>query len=335
MRPSFYCQLFNSPFADPGLLVQFAFQKRSLLFDLGDLSAVPAADLLKADHIFVSHTHMDHFIGFDQILRIFLGRPKHLHLYGPAGFLKNVSGKLTGYTWNLVRNYEEALVIEVTEIEGECKRTQIFDCRRSFQPSGSPKVEPAGDFLYQEPSFKVYSVFLNHEIPCMAFCLQENYHINIIKNQMDSLGITVGPWLKEFKKLLHADADPATELLVPLPLSGREYRTFTIDELRTKIVRISRGQKIAYVTDAIYNDANADKIVAISRGADHLFIEAPFLEKDRDIAQAKYHLTARQAGRIARAAGVQKMTVFHHSPRYSGAGNLLQEEARQAFEGLI
>ena len=56
-------------------------------------------------------------------------------------------------------------------------------------------------------------------------------------------------------------------------------------------------------------------------------------EKDREIAREKYHLTARQAGAIARQAGAKQVTVFHFSPRYSGSGDLLAREALEAYEG--
>ncbi len=335
MRPSFHCQLLNSPFADPGMLVHLAFQKRSLLFDLGDLSAVPAADLLKVDHIFVTHTHMDHFIGFDQILRLFLGRSKRLHLYGPKGFLKNVAGKLSAYTWNLVRNYEEALELEVSEIEGDRKITQTFNCSEGFKPSSLPQVQDIDKVLHQEQALSVSAVILDHQIPCLSFNLQERFHINILKSQLEELCLGIGSWIKSFKKLLYAGADPSTEIRVPSSLPNQQPQTFTVEELSTKVARISRGQKIAYVTDAIYTPANEEKIISLSHGADHLFIEAAFLDKDREIAQAKYHLTARQAGLIARKACVRKVTVFHFSPRYTDTGNLLAAEAQMAFEGLI
>ena len=103
MRPSFTPRLINNPFSDPGMFVPFLFEKRALMFDLGDLHALSPKDLLKVTHVFVTHSHMDHFIGFDILLRPFLGREKRLHLYGPPGFLNNVEGRLAGYTWNLVR----------------------------------------------------------------------------------------------------------------------------------------------------------------------------------------------------------------------------------------
>ena len=55
------------------------------------------------------------------------------------------------------------------------------------------------------------------------------------------------------------------------------------------------------------------------------------LEKDREIARKKYHLTAMEAGEIAREAGVKNMELFHFSPRYEGNSLELQKEAYEAF----
>ena len=106
MRPSFHPRLINGPFDDPGLFIPFLFQKRALIFDLGDIQVLQAGDLLKISHAFISHTHMDHFIGFDRLLRHMLGRGVRLALFGPAGFFNHVAGKLAGYAWNLVDNYK-------------------------------------------------------------------------------------------------------------------------------------------------------------------------------------------------------------------------------------
>ena len=81
----------------------------------------------------------------------------------------------------------------------------------------------------------------------------------------------------------------------------------------------------------MYNESNAQKIVELVKNSDHLFIEASFLEEDRDIAEKKCHLTARQAGLIAGMAKVKQMTPFHFSPRYQGQGHILEKEAMDAY----
>lgn len=333
MRPSFQPRLINGPFDDPGLLVHRTLRKQALLFDLGDLAALAPSDLLKISHVFVSHTHMDHFIGFDQLLRALLGRNKTLHLFGPSGFIDNVAGKLSAYTWNLVHNYAEALTLEVTQIEDHRRVSGTFDCRTGFRPCQERIQTPYSDIVYQTPSLSVSTAILDHQIPCLAFSLQEHFHVNILKSQLEAMGLSVGPWLSTFKNLLFRDADPATEIQVPVEFPEAMLKSYRLDELSGRIARISRGQKIAYVSDAHYSPTNAEKIVALARGADHLYIEAAFLESEKEIAHNKYHLTASQAGLLARRAKVKQMTIFHHSPRYFNQAHLLNEEARQAFEG--
>jgi ribonuclease Z len=77
-------------FGDPAPFVPFASRRRALFFDLGNLSPLAPRDLLKISHIFVSHTHMNHFVGFDALLRLLPGRGRTIHLRGPAGFRDKV-----------------------------------------------------------------------------------------------------------------------------------------------------------------------------------------------------------------------------------------------------
>ena len=96
---------------------------------------------------------------------------------------------------------------------------------------------------------------------------------------------------------------------------------------------VSRGQKLAYVVDARYDEENEAKIVGLAQGADIFYCEAPFLDQDAKKAFERYHLTARQAGIMARKAGVRELVVFHFSPRYTGLGNQIAAEAQAAFQG--
>jgi ribonuclease Z len=107
------------------------------------------------------------------------------------------------------------------------------------------------------------------------------------------------------------------------------------EELARQIAIISPGQKITYITDTLYSESDAAKMIELAKDSDHLFIEAAFLDKDNDLARQKRHLTARQAGEIAAAAHAKQLTVFHFSPRYTGLENLLLEEAEYAFNNTF
>ncbi|MFW5908760.1 MAG: MBL fold metallo-hydrolase, partial [Desulfosalsimonas sp.] len=128
------------------------------------------------------------------------------------------------------------------------------------------------------------------------------------------------------------DIDPETRFEVPARFcSGFGPAEFRLSELSDRLAILNRGKKLAYITDAAFHAKNVEKIIKLARNADHLFIEAAFLEKDKDIADRKKHLTAVQAGRIAAEAGVKRYTLFHFSPRYSGCYEELEKEAAESF----
>ena len=82
MRPLLHACLLNGREGDPALYIETLFEKHAILFDLGDLSNLPPRKIHRLEHIFVSHTHIDHFIGFDRLLRVLAGRQKTLTFMG-------------------------------------------------------------------------------------------------------------------------------------------------------------------------------------------------------------------------------------------------------------
>ena len=333
MKPSFHPRLLNDPFSDPGLFVPFLFEKRALMFDLGELSSLSPRDILKITHIFVTHTHMDHFIGFDHLLRIFLGREKELHIFGPPDFFGHVEGKLAGYAWNLVDESAYKFSLKVTEVHSDRILTKIYSCRDRFRPKKNYTGEPFSGTLLKEPWFYVETALLDHRIPCLGFSLVENFSVNIIKESLKGLGLPVGPWLNRFKQALHEKWDRKSEFFVTWEEGDKIVREkrYVLDDLAKKIARISPGQKITYITDIIGSPENREKVLSLARKADHLFIEAAFLDCDKELARKKYHLTVREAGELAKSAGAKQFTLFHFSPRYNYRAEEMEKEAMGAF----
>ncbi|MBU0987826.1 MAG: ribonuclease Z [Proteobacteria bacterium] len=335
MRPSFLPRLVNGPFDDPALFVPFVFEKRAVLFDLGDIHSLSARNTLKISHIFVTHAHMDHFIGFDRLLRLFLGRDQTLYIYGPEGFMANVEGKLAGYSWNLVQNYQNRFSLKVTEVRPAHLLQKEYLCQNRFLQAQPASRQPFSGILLEEPALTVHADLLDHSIPCLGFSMIERFHINIIKEHVAELGLDVGPWLNDFKQALFNNLDPDFEFEVACGPNGSRKKRFGLGDLAGRIARITPGQKVAYIVDVAYTPKNVDRIVKLASQADHLFIETAFLDKDRDIAQKKCHLTARQAGHIAAKARVKQFTPFHFSPRYTGQAQLLEQEAREAYAVML
>ncbi len=333
MRPSFLPRLINDPFSDPGLFIPFLLEKRALIFDLGDLQPLSSRDLLKISHAFVTHSHMDHFIGFDHLLRIFLGREKELHIFGPPEFFTRVEGKLSAYTWNLVSEYQNNFSIRVTEVHPHMSRTRVYSCHDEFKFQGKEREKTFSGILLKEPAFYVEGVLLDHRVPCLGLSLVENFYVNIIKEGLKKMDLSVGPWINRFKNALYKKESPKRDFIVTWEEGGKVIREkrFALGDLAKEIARISPGQKITYITDVIASPENREKIIRLASEADHLFIEAAFLHRDRDTAKQKFHLTAKEAGDLAREARVKDFTLFHFSPRYTHCVAEIQREAMDAF----
>lgn len=338
MNPSFSSYLVNDCFGDPGVYVEVRWSKRALLFDLGQNDSLGPTRLLRATDIFVSHTHMDHFIGFDAVVRVALGRGKTLRLYGPPGLIDNVNGKLRGYTWNLVDGYP--LTIEVREFCEHEIRHAVFHAAEGFACSVQSNLslsvdDDTGRFtVLEDPMFTVKAVPLNHRIPSFAYCLEEQFHINVNKQKLHEANLPVGGWLRDVKQYVWQGRPDDFRFTATLfDEHRRQEQEFVLGDVKNRFLTISRGQKLAYVVDARYDEANEAKIVALAKGSDVFYCESPYLEVDVEKARDRYHLTARQAGIMARKAQVRDLVVFHFSPRYTGHGDAIEREAMEAFHG--
>lgn len=328
MTPQFHPSLVNGPFDDPAVYVDFLYERRALLFDLGDIRALPPRKILRLTHIFISHTHIDHFIGFDHLLRLFLGREKRVHLFGPPGFTDQVEHRLAAYTWNLVESYPTDFTLVAVELHPDGRSISAeFHCLGGFKREHERAEQLHDNILLDEETFRIRTAFLDHKTVCLAYALEEKEHVNIMKNRLAELGLLTGPWLGELKRaILRGEPDDRVFRAWWQGPGGAVERDFTLGKLKNEILEVVPGQRIAYVTDAACTPDNMAKIADLACGADYLFIEATFLHADRARAGERHHLTALQAGLLARQAGVGRAIPFHFSPRYQGMEEQLREE---------
>ena len=320
-------RLVNPPEGDPGVYLDFRFGRRAMLFDLGDLAALTPRELLRVSHAFVSHAHMDHVAGFDRLLRLRLHRPRPLTVIGPEGFLKQTENRLGAFTWNLLDARSVDFRLTVQEFDGRrISAAAEFRAREAFRRRDLPPPALEPGLVLSEADFTVEAKALDHKVTSLAFALQERLRVNVWRSALDARGLPVGAWLGTAKTAIRSGAPDAQSIEIP------GHGPMPLGELRRNVLKIERGQRVAYVTDAADTAANRDRIVALSREADQLFIEATFLEADRDLATATAHLTARGAGEIARAAAVRRVTGFHHSARYGDQLGLVAAELAAAAE---
>lgn len=110
------------------------------------------------------------------------------------------------------------------------------------------------------------------------------------------------------------------------PDVGRLQREGTLDGVPLEAVsEVRRGQRFAFVMDTRL----CPGVYALAEGCDLLVIESTFLDEDEELAVEHGHLTAGQAARVARDAGVRHLVLTHFSQRY-GDPEEFERQARAA-----
>jgi len=328
MTPTLHPRLLNGVTGDPAVFVEALHASGAVQFDCGDLSALSTGHLLRVELLCVSHTHMDHWSDLDRLLRPLIGREKLLRVVGPPGIATHLHHRLLGYTWNLVDRIPLDLVMEATEVHPLPPYPRArFRLRSGFTREALDPLAPAPDgTLLRLGNIGLRAALLDHGTPSLGFALAEDRHLNVWRSKLAERGLPTGPWLAALKQAV-ADGLPDDH---PIPVFAHARAAYgapaqPLGALRD-LVTITPGQRLAYLTDFADTPANVATAVDLARGADILFIEAPFLAADAAIAADRLHLTTSAAGSIAREAGARRVEPFHLSPRYHG------EEARWLAE---
>lgn len=315
--------LLNGVYGDPALHLRLRHQRRSLLFDLGDVGRQPARLAHQISDIFISHAHFDHIAGFMWLLRSRIGFPP-CRLFGPPGLAEHLASLIRGILWDRVG--EKAPSFEVGELHDERLDRYRVEAGQSAPAPLTPRAIENG-VLHEEPGFRVRAATLDHGTPVLAFAFEPSTQVNVRKERLDAHGWTPGPWLGELKqKVLQQEF----EARVALP-DGSQAR---VAELQAELLLAQPGQRLVYATDFGDTTENRQRVVELARGAHTLFCEASFLEQQAEQARRTGHLTARACGEIATQAQVEQLVPFHFSRRHGDDLEAIYREVGAACSRL-
>ena len=298
--------LMNGIFGDPLLHLRLRNKRRSILFDLGDGTRLPARIAHQVSDVFITHAHVDHISGFLWLLRSRIGESSVCRLYGPPGLATHIASLIAGIHWDRIGMHGP--LFDVAELDGKIlKRYRI----QAGQPGcvNISEVEMQNGLLYAEPEFCVRAITLDHGTPVLAFAYESAQQINVRKDRLLEKRLQSGPWLKNLKKNILAGEYPVK---ITLPNGNLE----TVAKLAEAFIQIKYGEKMVYATDFADTPENRHKIHALAKDAHTLFCEATFLQQDSKQAMRTGHLTTLACGEIANTARVQHLIPFHFSRRY-------------------
>ena len=296
---------------DPTLYIEPANLAHAFLVDCGN-HHLSHARLLRAQFLFLSHTHLDHFIGFDSWMRVHMGTADTLHIIGPAGTAEHVYHKIHGYVWNLAETVY--LKFRVTELNPLRSFQLLPPEGYTLQPLEPewPVLDPRGEWGFRFAPLQHLSI-----VSCgYRIFTQDQWRVR--EEAIMESGLKPGPWVKEVKS--------RTEGVVRVG-----EKEWNIQELREKLLYWAKGYAITYISDAVYHPENSQRMIELAQGSDHFFCESSFLREDEERASKTHHLTTVQAATIAKEANVKQLHLFHFSRRYSGLEHLFLKEAREIF----
>ncbi|MFE5492656.1 ribonuclease Z [Streptomyces virginiae] len=116
------------------------------------------------------------------------------------------------------------------------------------------------------------------------------------------------------------------------PDVGRIQREGRLGEVTLEDVSEPRpGQRFAFVMDTRL----CPGVDELAEGCDMLVIESTFLDEDERLATDHGHLTAGQAARVARDAGVRHLVLTHFSQRYTDPTEFERQARAAGFEGEL
>ena len=329
-------RLVNGLGGDPAVYVQPHQSSDCLLFDAGSLENLTARELLKIRVVAISHTHLDHFVGFDRLIRVNVPHFRTIEVIGPTGIITNIRSKLGGYTWNLLESGQLNFVVHEINLSGQAIAVKLTN-DNNFEPialdlysntqSTADKVSVTDIKLTTLHGPQMRAITVDHGTAVLAFCLEMPTSNAVSKSSLEQLNLTPGPWISQLQRLVARN-----ELSGHISVEGKN---FFAKDLVEKILMPRPGEKLMYVTDMIFRDDNLERLIKLaSGGVDLLVCESNFLNSDRHKAQKKFHLTAHQAALLAVVINAKNLQVFHISNIYADNFSAAEEEASQSLTTL-
>ena len=182
---------------------------------------------------------------------------------------------------------------------------QLFNFRREYEI----KVEEVTGKFLETKDFFIEAKSMTHGIPCNAYSFSKIGHTRIDREKLKKSGLPSGPILQTLKEGKN------------IAYNGKKYLakdlTYKEDDL-----------KISIIMDTSVNK----EIAPFVKNSDLIISEASFDSQLEEHAKEHQHLTAKQAGEIAKKSKSKRLILTHISQRYENKLKELLDDAKTEFE---
>jgi len=222
------------------------------------------------------------------------------HVFGMPGILSTLS--LSGYNKKLFIYGPKNTKEHVREL------LNVFGFKKNYEIS----AENIDGKFFETKDFYLEAEKMEHGIPCNAYSFVKKGAIRIDKAKLKKSKLPRGPLLQKLKQ----GKDVVYQ--------GKKY-------LAKNLTFKEDNKKISFVFDTLDNK----KIIPFVKNSDLLVCESSFSDEIKEQAKEHLHLTAKQAGEIAKKSNSKKLILTHISQRYENDTQKILDEAKKVFKNTI
>jgi ribonuclease Z len=170
-----------------------------------------------------------------------------------------------------------------------------------------PASEEAAETSVRLGAWTLSTAPLDHRVPAVGYRLVEDDGVRMLPERLAAAGL-LGPDVGVLQREGALRGVALEDVSAPRP-----------------------GQRVAFVMDTRL----CEGAEALAEGCDLLVCEATFLDRDAGLAHEHRHLTARQAGRLAREAGARRLVLLHFSQRYADLAEFEDEAGAEHGDVVV
>lgn len=287
---------------DVSILLQLDNHPHNYIIDCGEASKYSVKEFQDTKAIFISHTHFDHFINFDQVIRHQIGLGGQVVVCGPEGIAQNVAAKLKGYTWNLID--EKSTSYQIIEILPD-NLTNVYELSPPNWELKQVNQSTPSEVVFSNDRFEVKATILDHKTPSVAYLFNEN---DSIQMNMHASPFQAGNWIQELKKAYKNNSGQKA-----IEIDGKSHLAQDLFYL----LKIKKGDSFGAILDHAATPENHNKIKHLFQGCNRAFIECFYKSEEQGLAHKNAHSFVSASAKIMKESGIISPTPIHFSKKYS------------------